>query len=439
MAEFRLLNEFGSESVILALEPARKCVAHCTYCFAELNRRKQAQGRSRNIEDPRSFERVFERAAGPDYDPTDFLQWALKNRLPVGWANTVEPFQDVAQARAILTLCDKMNTPLFVQTKGINIDAVWDKLLPFSGNASIFVSMGSDDDRVIRRFEPGTPLSEQRWALMERAARAGFHVTLALAPYHEDWVDDPVRMIQRAASIGVQEVFFDRLHLNSRQKETATDKALIGLTDNVNVRKVLNHVIAIYATTIDLGMDWVTCRRDIIRWGAVPTLPAICPDSAVSRGRPWPYAEGRIFQPLYTIHDDAPDDGPIVVKWEHALHLMETNDAVREPFRVSVLENLMVVQGLPAAWKRALGRETTMPDLHRAMWNTAKAGGFVWRSPHASVAVRPGGAKEPWLDEQGNIVMIFDPTRDTRKRLDFREVEDLDELRTLTIKEHSDA
>src|SRR6202012_5922366 len=127
----------------------------------------------------------------------------------VGYANTVEPFQDVVQAHSLLKILDRLSIPLFIQTKGYNFDEVFDHLRPFHDNANLFLSFPCDNDAIIKRFEPGTPKAAHRYSVIEKAADAGFHVTLALSPYHEDWQDDPVPFIRRCHSLGARSVFVD--------------------------------------------------------------------------------------------------------------------------------------------------------------------------------------------------------------------------------------
>lgn len=408
MAIFRLLNEFGREPVCLALEPARQCIAHCTYCFAALNSRAQSKGKRKSHEDSGTFESTVEKAFSSAYDPSNFLQWAVHNRMPVGFANTVEPFQDIPQAQNILRIAQKIDLPLFVQTKGVNIDAVWDDLVPLADNAVLFVSFPTPDDRVIKRFEPGTPLSAARIRLIERAADAGFHVILALAPYHEEWCDDPYGFVESAAAWGVDEVFFDHLHLNKRQREVATDPAIVTLAyPGEYSEKRVNHLIAIYAACVDNDLEFSTLRSHPITHGVFPSVPSICPPGIFARGYEWPYHDGFLFSELESLYPED-DIGPVIVTWQAVLDSMEMNgDPIDQPISMSSMRDLMAVKELSPAWLHILGDAAPLREYFRAIWNHPSKTQFGWRHPFMRIAMRPDGT--PWIDGQGNAVAVYAP------------------------------
>ena len=132
-------------------------------------------------ETPDTFASLVSRSLGPDYDPTNFNQWAIRNRLPINWASGVEPFQDLEQARAVLAVADRLGLPFTFQTRGTNWRPIWDQVKPFSGNSVLMVSMPTLDDAVLKRFEPGTAKAGERLALIDAAVDAGFSVMLAIA------------------------------------------------------------------------------------------------------------------------------------------------------------------------------------------------------------------------------------------------------------------
>lgn len=428
MAMLRTLNEFTRESVVLALEPARRCVASCTYCFAALNSAAQSPGREKDLSDNGSFESTYEKAFSPRYDPTNFLQWALVNRLPLGYANTVEPFQDAVQARGILSACEKADTPLFVQTKGVNFAEVSDRLRPFAGNAVIFVSFPSDNDKFIRSFEPRTPFSADRYRVIEESARMGFHVTLALAPFHPEFCPDPLPHLRRAFDAGAAGVFFDCLHLNRRQRDViegrlpvsepvARDRRLIPLAVRSESFEPPDGLIQTYQQIYEF------CReRDapifasgfaLQAAGFWNTIPTVNPPGVFARGNDWPYNDGRIFHYLQWEFDegldpDEPDESDaFVITWDDARMLMDFGEEVEQEFSASSIMSLMEFRKIPERWKAFLGRAATPAEYYRALWNSPSRGSFAWRLPGAKIARKPNG--EYWHDDEGNLVMLFDP------------------------------
>ncbi len=426
MATYRLLNEFGVSSVVLALENANKCDLHCTYCFAELNKRAQWAGKTRRDEDPGSFERSVEKAMGPAYDPTDFRQWSIRNKMPIGWANTVEPFQDVPQAEALLGIIAKLDLPLFVQTKGHNFAAIWPTFRAVAENTVLFASFPSDDDRALKRFEVGAPRAADRLRMIEQAADAGMEVVLALAPYHEDWCADPGAHVRRALDAGAKHVFVDRLHLNDRQRGTATDPVMVGLADRTADEKFVDHLCDIHEAAADADASFYYNGRLAAVLGLPSTTPTFYPAGFPRRGTRWDYHRDAILHELESLTLDDPATGPVVVEWEEALGAMEREHRVDQPFSWRSMGELLVVKKLDTAWRRVLEPAATPAQYVRALWNSPGSGNPFWQHPDARVAVRPGPAKEPWRGPGGDVVMIFDPSYDSPGR--SRVIEDIEPL-----------
>lgn len=432
MAKLSLYNEFGDNNTLLAIEPASKCAAHCPYCFAELNRRHQWGMGKRNAEDPGTFESSIEKATGPNYDPTDIVQWAIVNRMPVCYANTVEPFQDAAQAAQILKACDSLSIPLVVQTKGINFDEVWPYIRAVADNMALFVSMGSDDDRAIRRFEPGTPFSAERWAIIDRAVNAGINVTLALSPYHEDICSDPVGLIRRAKDHGVESVFYDRLHLTAKQQEMSKDKILNGLGAKPWDSKAFDHYRMIYEETVNAGMHITNNAGDALQSGLYATRDTITDPSSFKRGGNWPYYSTSLYNELEYLFDDTEEEGPIVITWDVAIRWIERFGAVDQVFSRTSVSSLMSYNKLTDAWKKSIGEAAPVREYFRAFYNSGKRGQFLWNHPYIRMASRPDGA--PWLDVDGNLVMVYAPFTHVGNGRKFT-TEDLEEFRFFDFEE----
>lgn len=431
MAILRLLNEFGLSDVILALEPARKCVCHCTYCFAELNSKAQAKGRTKSFEDKGTFESTIEKACGPDYDPTNFLQWSVRNRLAMGYANTVEPFQDLPQATGILKTTAALKIPLFIQTKGHNFAEVWPLLKEQADNIVLFVSFPTPDDRALKRFEPGTPRAADRIRVIETAASAGIPVILALSPYHEDWCRDPGGFVRDAISWGVESVFLDRLHINRRQEDVAADRVMVEMAKRPYDDRTFEHLDAIYESIVDGGIGFIANDLGYPAHGYPFTQTSICPGRSFERGRAWPYHHGKFLTELDLLAVSDEEDEPIVVTWTEALKAMEADGGIDQadggidqPFSRSSLRELMVLKNLPSQWLRSIGEVAPIRDYYRALWNTPTRHSFAWMHPHARVAERPDG--QPWTDENGDIVMVFDHS--WREKGLNRRIEAIDEL-----------
>lgn len=453
MAILRPLNEITRESVILALEPARECTCSCTYCFAALNSRTQNIGKQKNLSDPGTFESIINRSYSSSYDPEHFLEWAVKNKLVLGYANAVEPFQDVPQARGILSTCDKLGLPLFVQTKSLNFNAVWDIYKNFHNNSILFASIPSLDNRIIKRFEPGTPPIEDRLSMIETAINAGFHVILALSPYHERWCKDPESLVLKAKSLGITEVFFDHLHLNRRQRSVATDKVMVNLADHTEAAlwpdEAIEHFEIIYNTCIDNDIDFFATGLMGSCYGWHNTLASISPVGTYKRGFQWPYHDGTLFLNLHNdFYDDIDDEGnevtlnpldrdfndSIIINWATVLQLMEIDGRrVNQNFKWSSLSDLIIIDEIPAECHHLLKPTAPIQEYYRQLWNNPNKRQFVWRHPHIKIAMQPNDT--PWLDNDGNLIAIYDPDWITNEK--SRICEDIDDYRYFTLENES--
>jgi len=432
VAKLSICNEFGRNSTVMAIEPASQCIAHCTYCFAELNRRRQQSNKTRRFDDNGSFERIIERATGPNYDPTNFLEWAVVNRIPFTYANGVEPFQDIRQAIGILKTCESLDIPLFIQTKGVNFESAWDYLEPLYDNSCLFISMGSDDDRVIKRFEPSTPLSAERWRIIEKLCDNGFDVILALSPYHEEWHNDPASMIKRAADMGVEGVFYDRLHLNSKQAQTATDPKMVEFARQEWTPKAYSHLETIYSTCLENDLAFTMNRGKAIVQGVFPTRDTISSADSYERGQDWPYHDDAFYNAVELFYDEqeTDDETPIVAYWDDILAWTERNIRHDQPFKTSILSELIPFRKLAPAWVKSLGEYAPIQEVLRAFYNSGQRGQFGWSHPFTRIAIKENG--DPWRDQNGNLVCVYAPNSEPNKR-GLMVVPDLKDLRVFEI------
>ncbi len=422
MAELRVLNELGINETLLVLEPMRECVAKCPYCYVKLNRLARGDGTDgvgTPSDDTGSFETRVERAFGPGHDPADFEEWAIRNRLPLVFASTVEPFGDVAQARGLLRLFRRLDLPVFFQTKGVNWREVWDDVLPLAGNAGMYVSFPTDDDAVLRDFEPGTPPASERRELVAAACAAGIPVMLAVAPYHPGWCADLPGHVAGLLELGVESVFLDSLHLSPKQGEA------LGRSRQRHAARTLDaaetawgpefiaqaHAARDLCVAAGAGFDVADLRGP--RHSLDPVLP-LAP-IPYRRATPWPYADSAYLRAALAQHaagERAGDERPILVRWGDALACMEGQPGVDaraydQPFTwASMRRWLLQVKKLPAQWQRVLQPAAPVREHLRALWNQPK-GGPGWRHPFTRVAVREDGS--PHLDGAGNVAMVFDP------------------------------
>jgi hypothetical protein len=359
----------------------------------------------------------------------------------LGYANTTEPFQDVQQAISTLKICDKFDIPLFIQLKGVHFNDVCSYLEPLADNVSVFVSIPTDDERAVKRFEPGTPTIAERLKIIEWLTDRQFWTIAALSPYHESLCQDPYSFVNSLADMGINEVFLDRLHLNQRQFKIAPDRVMAEMAGGRHRRwspRAIEHVRAIYAASVENSLEFFANGFEAVCYGFSNTLPTISPTFCFSRGISWPYHDGNIFQVLENLfYDDDvtplstdPTDS-IIVTWSDALTIMHENGSIDQPFSYSSLMDIVpVYKHIPDAWKRHIGDPAPMSSWFQALWNSPYAHQFCWRHPFIAVACDMKGV--PYLDSDGNIVGLFDANCFDRYKKIFRKVESLAGFRRLT-------
>jgi len=427
MTELKLINEIGMNDTLLALETAPECVCHCTWCYVALNRK--AKGTT--IEPRDTLNRYINKAFGPDYDPENYIQWSLRNKLPITWATTVEPWQDVALACQVLDVFDRLEYPLFFQTRGTNWRKMWPRIQARADQTCLFVSCPTDDDAVYKRYEPGTPRYAEREALIRAACESGIPVTLAMAPYHPEWLADPESFLRRMIGLGIKEVFWDPLHLSGEQDEVATDRAIGPLAKSVwRDERTFGHGNLLRTICIEEDLDWIVQAVEATQHG----LETVNPFAEIHYrdAFKWDYHHYDLFQSLHAFGVTA--DRPFSITWGDTLKIMEAVGSVDQQFKFSVFRSSFhLLRYLSSAVLESLRPTCAFRDVLRALWNRAGTSGFVWKHPFLRRADQPDG--RPWLDSDGNLILIHDP--DHGRPSSRQTVDDLDSFPRFSSRERT--
>lgn len=409
MAFLKTLNEFGRESVVYTLEPARACKCGCHYCFATLNSAAQQADRGARRQDDFSFDRAVKGLPELTSEHASILPYLLANKYMLSFSNGVEPFQS-PNCLPLLEVVGKLGVPLFVQTKTLHLDRVIDNIPP----AFFFVSIPSLSQAVVDEFEPGTPSVADRLKAVEMLVSRGFPVAAALSPTHESF--DPLPLLPILKSLGVVEIFVDRLHLNQRQRavcrhaptlqaaaapyssfypilteiyEFCLDNDLYFFTPNPQA-----HLRALYNTT-----DTIVPREFFAPFGPFPSF--------------WPFNSSHFLNRIgMDYHAREPRDwNPILITFESALAAMVYQGAppslLTTKFSMAHMVAYMHINKLHPTWKKSLRPAATLPQYFRALWNSPTRTQFAWDHTFVRVALKSNG--RPHVDERGDTIMIFDP------------------------------
>lgn len=410
----KLIDEIGVNDTLLTLEPSYRCHCRCTWCYAELNRKAKRQDVSKV---PDTFASLVARSFGPDYDPTHFVQYLIRNRYPINWAAGVEPWQDLPAARAVLDIAERLDLSFTFQSRGLNWREVWPQVKGFAHNSYLAVSIGSDDPAVIKRFEPAAPPLAERLALIEAAVDAGMPVMVHVSPYHREWCQDLAGFARDLVRRGVSCIFVDPLHLTADQLAATSDPALAALKETAWSDAAVEELRAARQATIEEGVTWdcpvhrgwlegVQTFGDL-NWHRLP--------------QSFPYTHYAILDELVA-HEDPDSPEPLLIEWETARQIMENDAPINQPFRWSIIRPAFrVFIDTPPAWQSRLKPSSPLREYFRFLWNRPSQRGFLWSNPFIRSAVKPDGT--PWLSDSGDLILSYDPHGDHNVRQVFESID----------------
>jgi DNA repair photolyase len=197
------------------------CSNRCFYCFANLNR--AAAGRQPHEKNP--IERVINGLERSMKDPTDPIGYFLREKYPVCFSNTTDPFMKEEKiyrcTEAFLKWAKARNIPLWIQTKGGVLLEEFDRYAPLivPGKDAVYITLTTLDPDVSRKIEPGAPLPAARLELIRKLSDRGVPVVVACNPYLDEWAGDPQTYCETVKAAGARGIWFEELHFSTKQAE----------------------------------------------------------------------------------------------------------------------------------------------------------------------------------------------------------------------------
>ena len=196
-----------------ALSPYRGCEHGCRYCDA----RDYPQTLPGEKGAPVSRD-AWGTWAVPKLNAPELL-WNQRHRLhgqTVFLASATEPYQPLERefrlTRACLEVLTKCpTTRVIVHTRSPLILQDLELLKLFGSRLSVGFSIPTDDDTVRQVVEPRSPPIPSRWAAMERLAKGGIEVKVAVAPLMP--VHNPQAFARRAKDSGASGAWVGGLRL----------------------------------------------------------------------------------------------------------------------------------------------------------------------------------------------------------------------------------
>lgn len=191
------------------LSPYRGCSHGCRYCYVR--------------EYPNAFHppESWGGWIAPKLNAPELL-WSQRHRLhnaTVFLSTATDPYQPIEReyrlTRACLRILLELATPrVIVHTRSPLVIQDLELLREFGSRLSVGFSIPTDDDTVRQIVEPKAPPIPTRWATVERLARGGIDVGLAVTPLMP--VDNAQTFARRASSSGVSSAWVGRLRLLER-------------------------------------------------------------------------------------------------------------------------------------------------------------------------------------------------------------------------------
>ena len=197
------------------------CSNQCFYCFANLNR--VAADRKPHEKNP--IEKVISGIEKALADPKDPIGYFLRNKYPICFSNTTDPFmreeKKYRATEAFLKYAKKRGFPLWIQTKGGVLLEEFDRYAPLivQGKDAVYMTLTTLDDEISRRIEPGAPLSSERLELMRKLSARGIPVVVACNPYLDEWAGAPSEYCKAVKDAGARGIWLEQLHFTNKQSE----------------------------------------------------------------------------------------------------------------------------------------------------------------------------------------------------------------------------
>lgn len=191
-----------------SVNPYRGCLHACAYCYARPYHEYLGFGAGTDFETKlvvkpeaaRLLREAFERKS-----------WKGETVAFSGVTDCYQPLEaSLRLTRSCLEVCAEYRNPVSIITKGPLIERDLDVLQTLAQEArlSVYITLPFHDEQVARAMEPYVATPRRRLLAMERLARAGISVGVAVAPVIPGLNDeDLVRVLTAAREAGATRAF----------------------------------------------------------------------------------------------------------------------------------------------------------------------------------------------------------------------------------------
>ena len=187
--KYRILtagNQFKMCGNSFRLDTYRNCDFGCKYCFANARQGKFGEtNKQLKSLDTMWLRKQFEKAFDEDKEYKDITIELLKHRVPIHMGGLADMFQTREWEEHVtydtIKICNEYNYPIMFSTKVASLpQEYWDILDPKLH--AFQISLFSNDDKYIRKYETNTPSATERIAFMKKLHEKGFWVGLRIQP-----------------------------------------------------------------------------------------------------------------------------------------------------------------------------------------------------------------------------------------------------------------
>lgn len=198
-----LTNQFRFCGNCFRLDTYRGCSNGCKYCFLHNANEKNNRVIGLNNINPfpadiKIIQNLFKNAFETDREYKNINIELLRHKVPLHLGGLSDPFQECEKeyeiTKEVLKLSNKYSYPIILSTKGKYIDDEHFNLLNKDIHA-IQISLFSDNQKSIEKFEKNTPSVNDRIELIKKFKNLGFWVSLRIQPLI--YIDEAISLIKK--------------------------------------------------------------------------------------------------------------------------------------------------------------------------------------------------------------------------------------------------
>ena len=223
------------------------CMFGCSYCFANYRGGKDIIRKATDNFVREADIKVFSKFI--NNKGVGLTQELINNRVPIHLGGMSDPFQNAEKTHKITLEFLKLfkNYPVSISTKTSSLtDDYWELLNPEYHTFQI--SLISDNEKTIRKFEKNTPSAKDRILFINELKKRGFWVSVRIQPII--YVDEAISLLNKLEGI-IDYATIEHLKISK--------------TSDINYRRMMFDLIGLEAGRYVLRRNYYKYPTDIIK------------------------------------------------------------------------------------------------------------------------------------------------------------------------------